>query len=77
MKEGAGVNRYRPEVYELLGRISVERLDWSLAGDYLERALLFTGTSGPAVNYDYLAMVFSKAGQQAKADKYHRLSLGQ
>ncbi len=72
-KEALAATQYRPEVFELLGRISAERQDWSQAGDYLERAVQFSGSGeGPQINYDYLAMIFSKAGQNDKADYYHR-----
>lgn len=63
---------YLPEIYELLGRISVETQDWSEAGAFLEKALELTHGVGPGINYDYLAMVFSRAGQNDKADMYHR-----
>lgn len=66
---------YLPEVYELLGRIAVEEQEWSQAGDYLERAAELTNGVGHMINYDYLAMVFSRAGQNDKAEIYHRKAL--
>ena len=66
---------YRPEIYELLGRISAERQDWAQAGAYLERAVALSSGDGPGINYDYLAMIFSKAGEGDKAEKYHMEAL--
>ena len=62
---------YLPEVYELLGRISAEKQDWAEAGEYLEKAANYTHGEGQTINYDYLAMIFSKAGEQDRADFYH------
>ncbi len=61
----------RPEPYELLGRIAAANQDWLQAGEYLERAVRLSAGEGPGINYDYLAMIFSKSGQQDKADAYH------
>ena len=63
---------YRSEMYEILGRISVENQDWAQAGSYLEKAAQLAGSGGPAINYDYLAMIFSKSGENDKAEIYHR-----
>jgi uncharacterized protein HemY len=63
---------YRSEIYEILGRISVENQDWAQAGAYLEKAAMLAGSGGPELNYDYLAMIFSKSGENDKAEIYHR-----
>lgn len=63
---------YHSEIYELLGRISVENQDWSEAGGYLEKAAELVTKGGPMINYDYLAMIFSKAGENDKAEIYHK-----
>jgi Flp pilus assembly protein TadD len=63
---------YRSEIYEILGRISVENQDWAQAGAYLEKAAMLAGSGGPEINYDYLAMIFSKSGENDKAEMYHR-----
>ncbi len=71
-REALAAQPYLPEIYELLGRISVERQDWSEAGAYLEKAAALTNGEGQTINYDYLAMIFSRAGENDKAEKYHR-----
>lgn len=63
---------YHSEIHELLGRIASENQDWSEAGMYLEKAAELVTKGGPGINYDYLAMIFSKAGENDKAEYYHR-----
>ncbi len=73
--EALQAKSYHSEIYELLGRISVENQDWAEAGMYLEKAVELNSSGGPAINYDYLAMIFSKAGENDKAETYHRKAL--
>jgi hypothetical protein len=73
--EALQAKSYHSEIYELLGRISTENQDWAEAGMYLEKAVELNSSGGPTINYDYLAMIFSKAGENDKAEIYHRKAL--
>ena len=58
-----------------VGRISAERQDWAEAGEYFEKAIALSTGNGVAINADYLAMIFSRAGEYDKAEMYHRKAM--
>ncbi len=73
--EAIAAQPYMSELYEIVGRIAVAKQDWSEAGDALEKAAQLVSRGGPEINYDFLAMVFSRAGQNDKAELYHKKAL--
>jgi hypothetical protein len=64
------LNDFRPEVYEQLGLLAIDRGEWGKAGRYFEEAIDRAGGSGPGVNYGFLSMVFERAGDFEKALRY-------
>jgi hypothetical protein len=73
--EALTMRPYMSELYEILGRIAVANQDWSEAGEALEKSAELVAKGGPGINYDYLAMIFSRAGQNDKAEIYHRKAI--
>lgn len=68
--EAVQLASWRPEVYELRGQIAYEQSQWSQAAADLERSLKLSRGEGRQINYAFLAQVFSKAGNSAKAQRY-------
>lgn len=56
--------------FEILGMGFAAKGEWALAGEALEKAIPLAPPNGPAINYNYLADIFAKAGNKAKWNKY-------
>ncbi len=63
---------YRPESFEALGIAYAGKQEWAKAGELFERSMGLTGGVGLPINYEYLSGIFAKAGDSAKATKYHQ-----
>ncbi len=63
---------YRPEAYEALGAVAVAMKQWAQAGAILEKSIKLTGGVGLPINYNYLAGIFSNAGDVAKSSYYRQ-----
>ncbi len=66
---------YRPEAYEALGAVAVAMKQWAQAGAILEKSIKLTGGVGLPINYNYLAGIFSNAGDVAKSSYYRQKAM--
>lgn len=65
----------RPEPYEIIAISYADEHEWALAALNLELAVSHASVASPPVNYEYMAEVFSKAGDTIRAAQYHRMYL--
>lgn len=63
---------YRPEAFEALGIALAGQQQWTQAGVALEKSISLTGGVGLPINYNYLADIFTNAGDVAKSSYYRQ-----
>ena len=56
--------------FEILGMGFAAKGEWAMAGVALEKAIALAPANGPAINYNFIADIFAKAGNKAKWNKY-------
>ena len=64
------INRYSYNAYEILGMAFAAKGEWALAGEALEKSMALAPRNGPAINYGYVADIFSRAGNTSKWNYY-------